>query len=84
MWAPISLDGSRLSKSALPERELSVRRAKLLITQAKSAGIGGKPPDKPGKGGIYNFVTKRGDCRSRNAKISWTQVIRAAFCAGMA
>ena len=32
------------------------------------------PGDKQGKGGIYNFVTKRGDCRGRNAKISWTQV----------
>ena len=32
------------------------------------------PGDKEGKGGIYNFVTKRGDCRGRNAKISWTQV----------
>ena len=32
------------------------------------------PGDKTGKGGIYNFVTKRGDCRGKNAKISWTQV----------
>ena len=32
------------------------------------------PGDKDGKGGIYNFVTKRGACRRRNAKISWTQV----------
>jgi len=32
------------------------------------------PGDKQGRGGIYNFVTKRGDCRGRNAKISWTQV----------
>ena len=32
------------------------------------------PGDKTGKGGIYNFVTKRGDCRGRNAKISWTHV----------
>jgi Fe-S cluster assembly protein SufB len=32
------------------------------------------PGDKEGKGGVYNFVTKRGDCRGRNAKISWTQV----------
>jgi Fe-S cluster assembly protein SufB len=32
------------------------------------------PGDKSGKGGIYNFVTKRGDCRGRNSKISWTQV----------
>src|SRR5215813_8682696 len=32
------------------------------------------PGDAQGKGGIYNFVTKRGDCRGRNAKISWTQV----------
>jgi Fe-S cluster assembly protein SufB len=32
------------------------------------------PGDKTGKGGIYNFVTKRGDCRGRNSKISWTQV----------
>lgn len=32
------------------------------------------PGDKNGKGGIYNFVTKRGDCREENAKISWTQI----------
>ncbi len=32
------------------------------------------PGDKEGKGGIYNFVTKRGDCRGANSKISWTQV----------
>ncbi len=32
------------------------------------------PGDKDGKGGVYNFVTKRGDCRGKNAKISWTQV----------
>jgi Fe-S cluster assembly protein SufB len=32
------------------------------------------PGDAEGKGGVYNFVTKRGDCRGRNAKISWTQV----------
>jgi len=32
------------------------------------------PGDAEGKGGIYNFVTKRGLCRGRNAKISWTQV----------
>src|SRR5438552_2000691 len=32
------------------------------------------PGDKNGKGGIYNFVTKRGDCRGKNAKISWTQL----------
>ncbi len=32
------------------------------------------PGDKDGKGGIYNFVTKRGACRGNNAKISWTQV----------
>ena len=32
------------------------------------------PGDKNGKGGIYNFVTKRGECRGINAKISWTQV----------
>lgn len=32
------------------------------------------PGDEEGKGGIYNFVTKRGACRGRNAKISWTQV----------
>ena len=32
------------------------------------------PGDKNGKGGIYNFVTKRGDCRGRDSKISWTQV----------
>jgi Fe-S cluster assembly protein SufB len=32
------------------------------------------PGDKDGKGGIYNFVTKRGDCRGRGARISWTQV----------
>ena len=32
------------------------------------------PGDKQGKGGIYNFVTKRGYCRGNNSKISWTQV----------
>src|ERR1044072_209050 len=32
------------------------------------------PGDKEGKGGIYNFVTKRGLCKGRNSKISWTQV----------
>jgi Fe-S cluster assembly protein SufB len=32
------------------------------------------PGDRDGKGGIYNFVTKRGDCREARAKISWTQV----------
>jgi len=32
------------------------------------------PGDAEGKGGIYNFVTKRGDCRGARAKISWTQV----------
>jgi len=32
------------------------------------------PGDAKGKGGIYNFVTKRGDCRGENSKISWTQV----------
>ena len=32
------------------------------------------PGDEQGHGGIYNFVTKRGDCRGANSKISWTQV----------
>jgi Fe-S cluster assembly protein SufB len=32
------------------------------------------PGDEDGKGGIYNFVTKRGDCRGARSKISWTQV----------
>jgi Fe-S cluster assembly protein SufB len=32
------------------------------------------PGDKQGRGGVYNFVTKRGDCRGKNSKISWTQV----------
>ncbi len=32
------------------------------------------PGDAQGKGGIYNFVTKRGDCRGHRSKISWTQV----------
>jgi len=32
------------------------------------------PGDKDGKGGIYNFVTKRGKCLGRNSKITWTQV----------
>ncbi len=34
------------------------------------------PGDENGTGGIYNFVTKRGACRGRNSKISWTQVER--------
>ncbi len=32
------------------------------------------PGDAEGKGGVYNFVTKRGDCRGINSKLSWTQV----------
>jgi len=32
------------------------------------------PGNSEGQGGVYNFVTKRGDCRGRNSKISWTQV----------
>ena len=32
------------------------------------------PGDKDGKGGIYNFVTKRGLCKGKNSKISWTQI----------
>ncbi|MGP5018252.1 Fe-S cluster assembly protein SufB [Vreelandella alkaliphila] len=32
------------------------------------------PGDENGKGGIYNFVTKRGDCRGERSRISWTQV----------
>ncbi len=32
------------------------------------------PGNKEGKGGIYNFVTKRGACRGKNSKISWTQI----------
>jgi Fe-S cluster assembly protein SufB len=32
------------------------------------------PGDENGRGGIYNFVTKRGECRGRNSRISWTQV----------
>jgi Fe-S cluster assembly protein SufB len=32
------------------------------------------PGDKEGKGGIYNFVTKRGLCKEKNSKISWTQI----------
>jgi len=32
------------------------------------------PGDKDGKGGVYNFVTKRGICKGNNSKISWTQV----------
>ena len=32
------------------------------------------PGDAKGKGGVYNFVTKRGDCRGRGSKLSWTQV----------
>src|SRR5580692_2496735 len=32
------------------------------------------PGDAAGRGGVYNFVTKRGDCRGKNSKISWTQL----------
>ena len=51
------------------------------------------PGDADGKGGIFNFVTKRGDCRGKNSKISWTRVetgsaitwnIRAASCGATA
>jgi Fe-S cluster assembly protein SufB len=36
------------------------------------------PGDADGKGGVYNFVTKRADCRGRNSKVSWTQVETAS------
>ena len=39
-----------------------------------STGQNWYPGDSEGKGGIYNFVTKRGDCRGARSKISWTQV----------
>ena len=51
------------------------------------------PGDADGKGGIFDFVTKRGDCRGKNSKISWTRVetgsaitwnIRAASCGATA
>src|SRR5207247_10817928 len=32
------------------------------------------PGDASGRGGVYNFVTKRGECRGKNSKISWTQL----------
>ena len=32
------------------------------------------PGDENGKGGIYNFVTKRADCRGKNSKVMWTQI----------
>ena len=32
------------------------------------------PGDAQGRGGVYNFVTKRGDCRGKNSKVSWTQL----------
>jgi len=32
------------------------------------------PGDEEGRGGVYNFVTKRADCRGRNSRVSWTQV----------
>jgi hypothetical protein len=38
------------------------------------------PGDKDGKGGIFNFVTKRGACRGINSKISWTQVETSTGC----
>ena len=37
------------------------------------------PGDSQGKGGIYNFITKRGVCKGDNSKISWTQV-ENRFC----
>ena len=39
-----------------------------------STGQNWYPGDENGKGGIYNFVTKRAACRGRNSKVSWTQV----------
>jgi Fe-S cluster assembly protein SufB len=52
-----------------------VERVALEDAQIKySTGQNWYPGDAEGRGGIYNFVTKRGDCRGRNAKISWTQV----------
>jgi Fe-S cluster assembly protein SufB len=49
---------------------IALKDAKIKYTTVQNWYSG----DENGKGGIYNFVTKRGDCRGENSKISWTQV----------
>lgn len=59
------------------------------LSAAKNAGIkystvqNWYPGDAEGKGGIYNFVTKRALCHGANSKVSWTQVKSSACNTGV-
>ena len=49
--------------------------ARAVLRDGEHLQLGGRlSDDEEGKGGIYNFVTKRGICRGKASKISWTQV----------
>jgi Fe-S cluster assembly protein SufB len=73
---------SYLEGCTAPQRDENQLHAAVVELVAAGAGSQIKystvqnwyPGDKEGKGGIYNFVTKRGACRGRDSKMSWTQV----------
>lgn len=72
---------SYLEGCTAPQRDENQLHAAIVeIVAAKNAEVkystvqNWYPGDKNGKGGIYNFVTKRGKCAGENSKISWTQV----------
>jgi len=72
---------SYLEGCTAPQRDENQLHAAIVeIVAAKNAEVkystvqNWYPGDKDGKGGIYNFVTKRGKCAGENSKISWTQV----------
>jgi Fe-S cluster assembly protein SufB len=72
---------SYLEGCTAPQRDENQLHAAIVeIIAAKNAEVkystvqNWYPGDKNGKGGIYNFVTKRGKCAGNNSKISWTQV----------
>ncbi|MBI9055736.1 MAG: Fe-S cluster assembly protein SufB [Bacteroidales bacterium] len=72
---------SYLEGCTAPQRDENQLHAAIVeIVAAKNAEVkystvqNWYPGDKNGKGGIYNFVTKRGKCAGNNSKISWTQV----------
>ena len=69
-----------ISRAALLQCEMKSMHAAVVEliahdnAEIKYSTVQGGTGDENGKGGIYNFVTKRGACRGKNSKISWTQV----------
>src|SRR5277367_1297865 len=65
---------SYLEGCTAPQRDENQLHAAVVELIALEDAQNWYPGDAEGKGGIYNFVTKRGACRGANSKISWTQV----------